>query len=414
MQNAGGRLTPITVLHGFLGSGKTTLLQQWLNNKDGRQVGVVVNDMAEVNIDSELVQTEFGDASDFMLQLENGCACCSLGDDMINSIEHLIRTAAAQNRAYDHIIVECSGVAEPVNTRSKFLAAVNAELDIAELGTLANLVTVVDASTFLQDFACWDTLGARGDLGEWQAGDLRVWGGQRKHVVELLMSQVEVADVIVINKSDTVPTVDALARIQKLVRLLNPTASVITTEWGHVPLSQVLQASGQSKQTVLQDDEEQHVHALQALPEGSAARHIAGEALRSADVPIHSTNTAPQIRPGERAEVPAWAFREGAPCFTCEQAPAVTTSNEGPAAHVAHVVYRARRPFNVHRLQELLRGLHVDGGGDPAQQPCGWLELAQLNAAAGKGKAELKREVSARVPAFEVGKGSGSARVPRL
>eukprot|EP00854_Cymbomonas_tetramitiformis_P008065 gene8065-9578_t len=381
MQNAGGRLTPITVLHGFLGSGKTTLLQQWLNNKDGRQVGVVVNDMAEVNIDSELVQTEFGDASDFMLQLENGCACCSLGDDMINSIEHLIRTAAAQNRAYDHIIVECSGVAEPVNTRSKFLAAVNAELDIAELGTLANLVTVVDASTFLQDFACWDTLGARGDLGEWQAGDLRVWGGQRKHVVELLMSQVEVADVIVINKSDTVPTVDALARIQKLVRLLNPTASVITTEWGHVPLSQVLQASGQSKQTVLQaavlvvlwgkaichrqaavlvvlwgkvichrqaavlgvlwekDDEEQHVHALQALPEGSAARHIAGEALRSADVPIHSTNTAPQIRPGSSRDNSERTVSDPE-CFL-------------PREDVAS--------------KELLRGLHVDGGGDPAQ-----------------------------------------------
>lgn len=212
----GDDVVPITLLCGFLGAGKTTMLKHILENRVGLKVGVIVNDVADVNIDAKLVRNQekgsgSGAADDMVstndvVELSNGCICCSASDEMLKGIDWLIQRNG-DSTPYDHIVVECSGVAEPSGVREKFQDAEMEgaiELDECKLHTM---VTVVDASKFLQEWESTQQLEQRPDLGFEAAADAEMGEGSdfadgRRKIVDLLVGQVEIADVVVLNKCD--------------------------------------------------------------------------------------------------------------------------------------------------------------------------------------------------------------------
>jgi G3E family GTPase len=218
---------PVTILSGFLGSGKTTLLGHLLTNRAGLRVGMIVNDMASVNVDAALLSS--GDASlvklegDSMVELSNGCICCTLREDLL---EALLRMA--KSGRFDLIVVESTGIGEPLQTAETFTfdhPATGERLDaVARLDTC---VTVVDALNFLGDYTSADSLGAR---------RMAAFDGDSRSVVDLLIEQVEFADLLVVNKTDLV-TPPQLAQLRAILAALNPDAAVVEATYGGVPLA---------------------------------------------------------------------------------------------------------------------------------------------------------------------------------
>jgi G3E family GTPase len=211
--------TPITVLSGFLGAGKTTFLNHLLDNRQGLRFGLVVNDMASVNIDAKQVrsQTMLKDGIETM-ELQNGCVCCSLSDDLIASISRLVDISAQKNEKYDHIVVECSGIAEPRRIACFFQQAQEMNIDLTKLIKLDTLVTLVDASVFLnlfgssQDFLKNPQLAYKPE----DQGLMNTDVNAEKTVTELLLEQVESADIVVINKCDLLKDEKELELVKKV------------------------------------------------------------------------------------------------------------------------------------------------------------------------------------------------------
>lgn len=179
---------PITTLCGFLGTGKTTVLKHVLENKEGLRVGVIVNDMAAINIDSALLSTgSTAEATaDGMVELQNGCVCCSEADELVLSLGKLQQLAATRGDGWDHIIIEASGVAEPREIRNNLMDVLREEPQMMEGTALRTMVTVVDASTFLSDFEARQPIMQRPDLG---AENMPILSGQRQ-VVDMMCEQV--------------------------------------------------------------------------------------------------------------------------------------------------------------------------------------------------------------------------------
>jgi G3E family GTPase len=248
--NPGAKPTPITLLSGFLGAGKTTLLKNMLENKQGLKIGVVVNDVATVNIDAKLMKGVGGGSSlpDDTIELQNGCACCSAAEEFMQAIDKLVELAETRGVPYDHIVVESTGVAEPNEIRSTFQRAADAGEELLQKVVLRTLVTVVDASTFVELFDSQGQVVERPDLGE----DDGVSNVQRK-VVELLVEQVETADILVLNKADQLKEQAAqLHTLRQMVTAMNPLAVVHSTEWGRIDLNLILAntaAAGESAAT---------------------------------------------------------------------------------------------------------------------------------------------------------------------
>jgi len=216
---------PVTVLCGFLGAGKTTLLNHILANRAGQRVAVIVNDLAAVNIDAALVRAAGAQAISQMepVELSNGCICCTLRDDLLAEVRRL-----AQERRFDAIVVEATGVAEPMPIAEAFARENDASPgDVVRLDTM---VTVVDAFNFPRDYASEDALAQRG-LAASEQDD--------RAIVELLVEQVEFCDVLVINKADLV-SADALRQLQQMLAHINPRARQIISRFGSVPLDMVL------------------------------------------------------------------------------------------------------------------------------------------------------------------------------
>ncbi|WP_245944784.1 GTP-binding protein [Crenobacter cavernae] len=218
---------PVTVLSGFLGAGKTTLLDHILANRDGLKVAVIVNDMSEVNIDAQLVRDGGGltRADAKMVELSNGCICCTLREDLLIEVSRLAREGR-----FDYLVIESTGIAEPLPVAETFTFRDENGVSLSDLARLDTMVTVVDAAAFLADYASSDSLAERGTI----AGD-----GDGRALVELLIEQVEFADVIVINKADRVDAT-ALAQLHTVLARLNPRAGQIVAEFGRVPLEQIL------------------------------------------------------------------------------------------------------------------------------------------------------------------------------
>ena len=218
---------PVTVLSGYLGSGKTTLLNHILKNKEGLKVAVIVNDMSEVNIDADLVkQGGFSRTEEKLVEMQNGCICCTLRDDLMKEVERL-----ADNGDIDYIVIESSGISEPIPVAQTF-TYIDEELgiDLTQKCSLDTMVTVVDANRFWEDFSSGESLLDRKE--ETDEND-------KREVVDLLIDQIEFANVILLNKVDLL-TKDDADELQAVLHKLNSEATVIQTINSEVSLESIL------------------------------------------------------------------------------------------------------------------------------------------------------------------------------
>ncbi len=219
---------PVTVLSGFLGAGKTTLMNHILNNREGRRVAVIVNDMSEVNIDADLIRDGGADLSrteETLVEMTNGCICCTLRDDLLKEVRRL----AADGR-FDYLLIESTGVSEPLPVAATFDFRDEGGASLSDVSRLDTMVTVVDAANLLRDYASADFLKDRGEaLGE----------EDNRTLVNLLVDQIEFADVIVLNKIDAASP-GQLDTARKIIRALNPDAELIEASMSRVPLDKVL------------------------------------------------------------------------------------------------------------------------------------------------------------------------------
>ncbi len=218
---------PVTVLSGFLGAGKTTLLNHILANRAGLRVAVIVNDLAAVNIDAALVKdaASLSRVEERLVELSNGCICCTLRDDLLAEISQL-----ANEGRFDAILIESTGIAEPMPIAETFAFTDDEGRTLADVARLDTMVTVVDAFNFLRDYASADALAERG---------LAASEDDDRTIVELLIEQIEFCDVLVLNKADLVDA-QALERLERILARLNPRAVQVVSRFGAVPLSEVI------------------------------------------------------------------------------------------------------------------------------------------------------------------------------
>ncbi|MGI5379871.1 GTP-binding protein [Streptomyces sp. CA-251387] len=219
---------PVTVLSGFLGAGKTTLLNHVLAGREGLRVAVIVNDMSEINIDAALVrggEAALSRTEERLVEMTNGCICCTLRDDLLEEVDRLAREGR-----FDHLLIESSGISEPMPVAATFAFARDDGATLGDLALLDTMVTVVDAANFLAELDSGDELVQRG---------LDQYEDDERTVSDLLVDQVEFADVLVLNKLDLVD--DAAAdRLRAALRRLNPAARVVDAVQGRVALQEVL------------------------------------------------------------------------------------------------------------------------------------------------------------------------------
>ncbi|WP_061034633.1 MULTISPECIES: zinc metallochaperone GTPase ZigA [Vibrio] len=218
---------PVTVLSGFLGAGKTTVLSHILNNRQGRKVAVIVNDMSEVNIDAATVQNEvsLNHSEEKLVEMSNGCICCTLREDLLEEV-----TKLAQEGRFDYLVIESTGIAEPLPVAETFTFADENGLSLSDVARLDTMVTVVDAINFLRDYDEAKFLTETAEsLGE----------DDERSVADLLVDQVEFADVILISKTDLAEKSE-IERLIAILKTLNTSATILPISNGEVELEAVL------------------------------------------------------------------------------------------------------------------------------------------------------------------------------
>ena len=219
---------PTTVLSGFLGAGKTTLLNHILNNRSGRRVAVIVNDMSEVNIDADLIRE--GDANlsrtdEQLVEMTNGCICCTLRDDLLREVRRL-----AEDGRFDYLLIESTGISEPLPVAATFNFRDEDGASLGDVARLDTMVTVVDAVNLLRDYSSSNFLADRGEsLGP----------EDQRPLVNLLVEQIEFADVVILNKID-VASMAQIDAARKIIRSLNPEVDIVETAMSAAPLDRVL------------------------------------------------------------------------------------------------------------------------------------------------------------------------------
>ncbi|MEM9225454.1 MAG: GTP-binding protein [Pseudomonadota bacterium] len=245
---------PVTVLSGFLGAGKTTLLNRVLNNRDGRRVAVIVNDMSEVNIDADLVRAgaELSRTDETLVEMSNGCICCTLRDDLLAEVRRL-----AEEDRFDYLLIESTGISEPLPVAATFDFRDEAGVSLSDVARIDTMVTVVDAVNLLKDYSSHDFLKDRGEvMGE----------DDHRTLVHLLTDQIEFADIVVLNKVDdaTPGQVDAA---RKIIRSLNADTQIIEVNYSDVPTDRIFD-------TGLFDFEKAETHPMWAKELYGFADHV--------------------------------------------------------------------------------------------------------------------------------------------
>ena len=305
-------VTPVTLLSGFLGAGKTTCLSHLLSNVEGLRIGVVVNDVAKLNIDAALIsKTAASSESDSeVIRLENGCACCSLSGELNTALRTL-----SDSGEYDHIVVELSGVANPDTAKNNLYDALAAgdALGVA----LDRIVTLVDSSTFLTYFERDAIVAQQPELRELRSDEC----ADRKAVPQLLVNQVEGADVLVLNKLDLVSS-NERRLVESLLNAFNPNAKLAATQFGELP--------SEFAQTL----------RLTSAAQRAAARTASELAQKKDDAEPSSSKDKPAKR-FKMAVRPKWS----------QPAPDPVLDSLG----INSFVYSARRPFDAGRLLMLLQ-----------------------------------------------------------
>jgi G3E family GTPase len=220
---------PVTVLSGFLGAGKTTLLNHVLNNRQGLKVAVIVNDMSEVNIDAALVRdggAQLSRTEEKLVEMTNGCICCTLREDLLQEVARL----AGENR-FDYLLIESTGISEPLPVAMTFsFPTPDGTMSLMDISQLDTMVTVVDANCWLTDYREGQRLKAMG---------MGMSDEDNRTLSDLLIDQVEFANVIIINKTDLASQAQ-VETLEGLLRKFNPSARFIRAEQGRVDLGEIV------------------------------------------------------------------------------------------------------------------------------------------------------------------------------
>jgi len=218
---------PVTVLSGFLGAGKTTVLSHILNNRQEKKVAVIVNDMSDINIDAATIKNDvsLNHSNEKLVEMSNGCICCTLREDLLVEVGKL-----AKDGRFDYLVIESTGISEPLPVAETFTFADENGVSLGDVATLDTMVTVVDAVNFLTDYEQANDLQDTGEsLGE----------DDERSVADLLIDQVEFADVILISKTDLV-TNEQLNKLIAILNTLNTQAKMIPISNGNININEVL------------------------------------------------------------------------------------------------------------------------------------------------------------------------------
>ncbi|MGO2478061.1 MAG: GTP-binding protein, partial [Pseudoalteromonas sp.] len=218
---------PVTVLSGFLGAGKTTVLSHILNNRENKKVAVIVNDMSDINIDAAVIKNEvsLNRSNEKLVEMSNGCICCTLREDLLVEV-----TKLAKEDQFDYLVIESTGISEPLPVAETFTFADENDISLSDIARLDSMVTIVDAVNFLHDYDKADYLQEVGEsLGE----------DDERSVTDLLVDQVEFADIILISKTDLVSK-EQIANLTAILKTLNTQAKIIPISAGNVVIDEIL------------------------------------------------------------------------------------------------------------------------------------------------------------------------------
>lgn len=218
---------PVTVLSGFLGAGKTTLLNEVLRNREGLKVAVIVNDMGEVNIDADLIRSgvALNQVDEQLVEMTNGCICCTLREDLLLEVGRLAREGR-----FDYLLIESTGISEPLPVAETFTFRDENGVSLSDVARLDTMVTLVDAVNFPREYEAAMSLLERG---------IALSEEDQRNISDLLIDQIEFADVLVVSKGDLV-TARQRATLEAILKRLNPAARIVSSVRGNVPLREIL------------------------------------------------------------------------------------------------------------------------------------------------------------------------------